>query len=167
MRQLPIFAALLLFAACSSLRPQTGDVSFRLRWDGKADLDLHVVDPGGGHVGLPFLHASVGNPGRTQFLLAELEAGRNPDGKTTGILDIDCNSDIANACAKPIENIFWALGSAPRGAYQVWAELFQQVEGSGGVPYVLEIRRGEKVVQRLTGSLGPSQRKSEVATYAY
>lgn len=167
MRQLPIFVALLLLAACASLKPQTGDVSFRLRWDGKADLDLHVVDPGGGHVGLPFLHAAAGDRERHSALWARFEAGEDVEGKTTGILDIDCNSDLAKLCSQPIENIFWPLGSAPRGDYQVWVELFQQAEGSGDVPYALEIRRGQTVVRRLSGFLGPERKKSEVAAYSY
>lgn len=168
MRQLPMFVALLLLAACASLKPQTGDVSFRLRWDGKADLDLHVVDPGGGHVGLPFLHAASRDSERYAALVKQMEeTGRLPDGETKGILDIDCNSDLANLCVQPIENIFWAIGSAPRGDYQVWVELFQQAEGSGDVPYVLEIRRGETVAKRLSGFLGPGRKKSEVAAYTY
>lgn len=164
-----IWASVLLLAAiaCTSLRPQTGEISFRLLWDGKADLDLHVVDPGGGHTGIPFMAAAARDPQRYAQLQAEMVAGKNLEGKSAGIIDIDCNADTERVCPNPMENIFWPIGKAPRGSYQVWVELFQQVEGSGEVPYVLEIRRGEKVTQRIAGSVSQSKAKSEVVEYPY
>jgi hypothetical protein len=161
--------ATLLLAACSSLKPQTGEVSFRLLWQGKADLDLHVLDPGKGHVGLTFLAAASRDPERYQALAQQMEAtGKSPDGESAGILDIDCNADVERTCREPIENIYWPQGQAPRGSYEVWIEYFQDADGSGGeVPYVLEIRRGETVVQRLTGRISLESRKSEPFTYLY
>jgi len=40
-----------LLNGCATTRPGTGDISFRLLWDGTADLDLHAEDPHGRHVG--------------------------------------------------------------------------------------------------------------------
>lgn len=168
MRHAPWLLALAFLSACATLHPQTGDVSFRLLWSGNADLDLHVVDPGAGHVGLPFLAAAAGDKERYAALTAQMEAtGHGPDGKTAGVLDIDCNADVSRLCREPMENIYWATGQAPHGDYQVWVELFNPHEKQAAVPYVLEIRRGESVVRRLSGTVSAERRKSEVAACTY
>lgn len=165
--KLVFFLPILFLNACTTLKPQTGELSFRLLWDGKADLDLHVIDPGGGHVGLPFLAAAAKDPERFARVQAELVAGKNPDGETAGLLDIDCNADIERLCRKPMENIFWPPGTAPRGEYQVWVEFFQQTQSSEEVPFILELRRGEKVVQRLVDKVSSENRKSQLVRYTY
>lgn len=155
-----------LIGACATTRPQTGDVSFRLHWEGPADLDLHVLDPGGGHVGLRFLAAASRDPERYRQFLEQVEAGGNPDGETRGILDIDCNADVERACPRPIENIFWPEGQAPRGEYQVWVEIFQD-QGAAPVPFRLEIRRGLRVARSIEGTVSRDRRRSEPTHYLY
>ena len=165
--KLVVLLPILVLSACTTLKPQTGELSFRLLWDGKADLDLHVIDPGGGHVGLPFLAAAAKDPERFARVQADLAAGKIPDGETAGLLDIDCNADIERLCRKPMENIFWPPGTAPRGEYQVWVEFFQQTQSSEEVPFILELRRGETVVQRLVDKVSSENRKSQLLRYTY
>ncbi|MCP4658831.1 MAG: hypothetical protein GY856_25755, partial [bacterium] len=57
-RALSILAAILL-ASCATMKPGIGDIAFRLRWQGSADLDLHVEDPDGGHVSFFTAHSDV------------------------------------------------------------------------------------------------------------
>src|SRR5262245_18611683 len=112
MRHAPWLLVFATLAGCATLKPQTGDVSFRLLWSGKADLDLHVLDPGGGHVGLPFLQAAALDRERYAAVIAQWQASPSGslDGKTAGVLDIDCNADAARFCREPMENIFWPVG---------------------------------------------------------
>lgn len=69
-RTLPALAAALLLGACASagVRPGTGNLTFRLTWDGRADLDLYVLSPLGE---------------RIDFITRRVASG--------GTLDVDCN----------------------------------------------------------------------------
>ena len=75
---------------------QTGDIRVSLIWDNSNDLDLHVVTPRG----------------------EEIYYGHKTslDG---GFLDVDANagSPFTN---KPVENVFWADGTAMAGTYRVF-----------------------------------------------
>ena len=145
------FAAILL-ASCATMKPGTGDVAFRLRWEGTADLDLHVRDPDDGYVSFLTVHAPM---------LSEDEP------HCEGILDIDCNSAPDRLCKKPIENIFWPVGRAPEGTYTVWTHLFQALRDGSEVPFTIEILRGESVVEELGGKLSDEHRTSQRFTYVY
>jgi hypothetical protein len=164
-RRLAAIAAVAIIAAatltgCATLKPGTGDISFRLRWEGSADLDLHVVDPIGRHIGLAHvLRSEESEEAQLRQERSEKAQADHPDA-APGILDIDCNADSEKICAKPIENIFWPTSTALRGSYEVWVHYFQDISGEKDVPYVLEIRRGERVVERQNGKLGASQRRS-------
>lgn len=151
-----------LLAGCATTRPGTGDISFRLLWQGTADLDLHAEDPHGRHVGTHMnwvgvtdLEARNRQFGEYQRLDEELSH------LPKGILDIDCNADPERMCKQPIENIFWPTGTAPRGAYKVWIHHFQNVTGDGSVDYTLEIRRGETVVRTVRGTAEPETPTSD------
>jgi hypothetical protein len=123
-RPLLAVAALSLSSACASSRlPElgTGDVSFRLVWQGLSDLDLHVVGPDGGHLS----HAVRSSP-------------------SGGTLDVDCNADVI--CAAPVENVFWPLGVAPAGRYVAWARVHRFQEGETSVTARLLVLRGDSVV---------------------
>lgn len=158
----------LLAAGCAStVQPGTGDVSFRLRWDGTADLDLHVVDPVGRHVGVEQPGLGVDHAAHQ----ADVESWRaaaeaHPD-VPAGILDVDCNADPERACPRPIENVYWPTGTAPRGTYRVWVRWFQDVYSQEPAAYVLEVRRGEQVVERFEGVVGVGVERSEVFEYVY
>jgi hypothetical protein len=92
-----------LSTGCASMpRPGTGDIAFRLYWQGEEDLDLHVQEPSG---------ASI------YFMTRKTESG--------GELDVDCNSAPDRICRSPIENVFWPLGKAADGDYTYWVELYE------------------------------------------
>lgn len=76
---------------------QTGDVQVSLAWDTIDDLDLHVVvNPLNSHINW-----------------------RHRFGNCGGVLDVDMNFHPGMLTNKPVENIFWAHGAAPRAEYVV------------------------------------------------
>ena len=169
---LTAFACLLclpagLLGGCATSRPGTGDISFRLLWQGTADLDLHVEGPHGRHVGTHMNWVGVTDPAERNRQFAEyMRLDEELSHLPKGILDIDCNADPERMCKQPIENIFWPKGTAPRGVYQVWVHHFQNVEGrnqpgDGAVDYRLEIRRGETVIKKVPGTVEPEAPTSE------
>lgn len=119
----------------------TGDVQITLQWTGDCDLDLHVTDPSG----------------------AQISYG-NPTSPTGGALDID---DIPNSgsLGNHIENVFWAAGTAPRGAYQVFANGYG-TQSSTSCPYTLGAFVSGHRVAGSNGQLGQDQ-NSPVATFTF
>jgi len=73
-----------------------GDVQISLAWNNINDIDIHCFTPSGEHI-----------------YFAEK---RSTDG---GILDVDMNVGSPFS-TEPVENIFWATGSAPSGRYTVY-----------------------------------------------
>lgn len=136
-RSLVLWLALLdvLLASCASVsnapvrKAGTGDIAFRLHWNTADDIDLHVVDPEGNHLGW--------------------STRRSP---SNGQLDIDCNGSPLETCEKPVENVFWPSGAAPEGAYIVWVTL-QRPETLKPVAYRLDVLAGRRVVWRTRGKL--------------
>ena len=135
MRALPtsgrFCAGLLLLALClpgcaSAPKAGTGDVSFRLTWKGRSDLDLHVIDPGGQE--LYFLSRSSGSG---------------------GVLDIDCNGAYDQVCDQPIENVFWPSGSGPRGRYKFWVSSYAIIPAEAPIEARLVVLEGTKVVAQM------------------
>lgn len=162
-------ALTLVLGACAStgLQPQTGDVSFRLRWTGEADLDLHVVDPNDRHTGVP-LGLNDPSPGALIRAAEEMAArDREDPDAPKGILDVDCNASPDAMCPRPIENVFWPVGTAPEGRYEVWIHLFQKLGDDTEVPFTLEVRRGERVVETFSGQVDDSSRHSPRYVYRY
>jgi hypothetical protein len=82
---------------------KTGDVQMSLIWFNTNDLDLHCVDPRGFEI--------------------SWQARRSPSG---GELDVDRNAGCRNTTAEPVENIYWAPGTAPMGHYQVYLDYYEQ-----------------------------------------
>lgn len=164
-----VCAALVSIAGCAhqSLEPQTGDLSFRLLWNGDADLDLHVVDPQGRHTGIVMLGRE--RPPEELAALKRLYEAEQRGEKLApgGVLDIDCNAGPDRMCRRPIENIFWQPGTAPRGAYRFWVLLFRTPVGGGEVPFTLEVRRGETVVESHRGSLEQRDEESTHLEFVY
>jgi hypothetical protein len=126
---------LALLAGCTahhrpSLKPGTGDVAFRLSWEGQSDLDLMVQDPTG---------ECISYFGR-----------QAPSG---GLLDIDCNGSYESTCDKPIENIFWPKSKAPAGDYLVWVQAHSIVPGGERLPLRLQLLHGKEVFWSQEGAL--------------
>jgi hypothetical protein len=81
---------------------KTGDIQISLIWDNRHDLDLHCIDPSGEDI---YFNNRVSSSG--------------------GRLDVDsnagCEKDVRDA---PVENIYWASGTALEGEYKVVVHFF-------------------------------------------
>lgn len=144
---LAVFAVLtaLWAAGCASMpRPGTGDIAFRLYWQGEEDLDLHVQEPSG---------ASI------YFMTRKTESG--------GELDVDCNSAPDRLCWSPIENVFWPVGKAAEGDYTYWVEVFEHPNAQPRIPYTLQVLRGQQVVHTEKGTLGVRVHSSQKYHYNF
>ena len=117
-------ASQLLIAGCSGhrLKPGTGDVAFRLLWNGLSDLDLMVQDPSGTCI-------AYGNR-------------QSPSG---GVLDIDCNGSTESTCEHPIENVFWPAQTAPAGDYLFWVHAHNVAPAGASLNLRLQLLRGKEV----------------------
>jgi len=134
-----------LSTGCASMpRPGTGDIAFRLYWQGEEDLDLHVQEPSGTAI---------------YFQLRKAESG--------GELDVDCNSAPDRICRSPVENVFWPVGKAADGDYTYWVEVFEHPNAQPQIPFTLQVLRGQKVVHTETGILGVSVRSSQKYHYRF
>ena len=121
----------LLAAGCASApRPGTGDIAFRLYWQGEEDLDLHVQEPAGATI---------------YFQSRKTESG--------GELDVDCNSAADRICRTPVENVFWPVGKAAEGDSTYWVELFQHSGQQKTVPFTLQVLLGKQVVHSEKGAM--------------
>lgn len=80
---------------------KVGDPQFTLIWEGKADIDLHVLEPGGSHIFWPdeFRH-----------------------GKQGGELDVDDRNGPGP------ENIYWVQGKGPAGLYKWYVEYYSPAQ---------------------------------------
>ncbi|MBI1323383.1 hypothetical protein GC170_09375 [bacterium] len=72
-----------------------GDPQFTLIWDTDADLDLHVIEPGGAHI-----------------------FWEHRNGKKGGELDVD------DVDGQGPENVFWKKGIGPEGEYKWWVHYY-------------------------------------------
>jgi hypothetical protein len=125
---IPAVFALLGTGCASTPRPGTGDIAFRLYWQGEEDLDLHVQEPSGANI---------------NFQRRKAESG--------GELDVDCNSAADRICRTPVENIYWPVGKAAEGDYTYWVELFQHSGQQKTVPFTLQVLLGKQVVHSEKG----------------
>jgi hypothetical protein len=105
-----------------------GDIAFRLQWDGPADLDLLVVEPSGEKVWFGARRSSTG-----------------------GVLDVDCN--FVTICPHPIENVFWAKGTAPTGTYHYQVGLANPHGVALPIPFTLTVLHGRRVVTTEQGEI--------------
>jgi hypothetical protein len=112
----------------------TGDVQVTLRWEAAADLDLHVIDPNGEEIWYNYRYASSG-----------------------GELDVDANAGCQTVMERPVENVFWPYGGAPRGSYQVSVVYFQDCGASGPVSYEVTIKQNNQIVDVRTGTVNPGE----------
>ena len=106
-----------------------GDIQVSVTWNSEADVDLHVVEPGGG----------------------EIYYG-SPTSGSGGILDIDANAACSTSNITQ-ENIGWAPGKAPTGTYVVRVDYWDAC-GAIQTDYIVTIslRPGVPAVPGLPGS---------------
>jgi hypothetical protein len=94
-----------------------GDPQFTLIWDSDADLDLHVIEPGGDEIYWEYRK-----------------------GKRGGELDID------DVDGQGPENIFWKTGSGPRGEYTWWVHYYGGFGGRvRRTKWQVRIKRGGQI----------------------
>ncbi|HKV11848.1 MAG TPA: hypothetical protein VJ725_27125 [Thermoanaerobaculia bacterium] len=124
MRRMVFLAFLLLVVGCSAnhRRAGTGDVAFRLTWEGLSDLDLIVEDPAGNCI---FFYSR-----------------ESPSG---GILDVDCNAGTDFTCEHPIENVFWPKATAPAGSYTFWVHAHALIPDEAPLGFHVQVLRGNQV----------------------
>lgn len=131
-RRTAVIAAIACAAAgCHPELPQpagTGDIAFRLQWDGVADLDLMVIEPSGQKVWFGDRRSATG-----------------------GFLDVDCN--FVTVCAHPIENVFWAKGTAPVGTYHYQVALANSHGAALPIPFTVTVLHGRRVVTTEHGEI--------------
>ena len=106
----------------------TGDVQATLRWNGDADLDLHVIDPDGVEI--------------------FYQNARSPSG---GLLDVDMVPDCGDSAAN-VENVFWPEGGSIPGLYQAFVYHFD-ASCAESAEYVLELRIDGQVVASDSGTV--------------
>jgi len=135
-----------LAGASRGPKPGTGDIAFRLSWQGPADLDLYVVAPDGE---------------RIDFIHREASSG--------GLLDIDCNVTLVDydadrgsteaaeyrklRCPQPLENVYWPRGRAPSGRYRVQVLLADGEGAEASDRYRLEILLGRRIHRAYEGAV--------------
>jgi hypothetical protein len=96
----------------------SGRIQFSLVWEGRNDLDLHVVAPSGERI---FFH--------------------HKRSSCSAELDVDMNAQPE--CEAPVENIHWPKSQAPEGRYSVFVHYYRRHVPTGPVPYRLMIKRAD------------------------
>jgi len=98
-----------------------GDIQISLSWHNYNDLDLHCLDPGGEEIF--FAHRR------------SLRSG--------GELDIDQNASPPYNMA-PVENIYWPIGAAPSGLYQISVVYYAPHSGTDATAFMVRtVVRGQ------------------------
>jgi len=106
------------------LTPSSGDVQITLSWNNYNDLDLICTDP----------------KGATVYF-------ENPKVPSGGQLEIDMNVDYPDS-KNPIENIYWPMGGAPNGTYNIYLNYYQKHEPHiDATPYTVTAKYGGKTEQ--------------------
>jgi hypothetical protein len=90
----------------SAAGAKTGDVQISLIWFDENDLDLHCFDPYGFEICW--------------------KPGQKIAPRSHGELDVDRNAGCRVIVPEPVENIYWARGTAPQGKYSVHLDFYQR-----------------------------------------
>ncbi len=123
--------------------PPTGELVVSLGWATRADLDLHVVAPGGGE-------AYSDNPNT----MPETTGPIDPiEFEKHGILDRDANKDCRVDGGAPSEHVIWTM-PPQTGEYIVRVDA-RAMCGSPGTPWHLEVYRGDTLVGAARGFAVP------------
>lgn len=106
-----------------------GDIQVSVTWNTAADVDLHVVEPGG----------------------AEIYYG-SPSSGSGGVLDIDANAACSTSSLTQ-ENVGWSPGTAPTGTYIVRVDYWSAC-GATQTDFIVTVslRPGTPSIPGLPGS---------------
>lgn len=122
------------------IAPPTGELTVALTWSGRADLDLHVIDPLGGE-------AWSGDPNTYQ--LPPPGEPVDPEGfRNGGILDHDGNANC-HRDAIPTENVVWQRVPPP-GRYTVRVDT-RAMCNSVIAHWLVVVRRGDQILTTSEG----------------
>jgi hypothetical protein len=121
----------------------TGDVQVTLRWEGEADLDLHVTDPNG----------------------EEIWFG-NANSASGGILDVDANGACEGA-ARPVENVYWPTGNAPAGSYNVVVVYYQTCANTEPANYEVTVTIDGEVFDVINAQIDTEGEEHPVINFEY
>lgn len=105
-----------------------GDVQISLAWNNYNDLDLHVLAPSGERILFSHRKSACG-----------------------GELDVDMNAEGPDS-RKPVENVYWPAGSAPRGEYVVIVHHYANHGGPDPTQYQVVVKTGGRT-RKFTGSV--------------
>lgn len=120
--------------------PSTGDVQILLSWDNYNDLDLVCRDPKN-----------------------ELIWFKDRKAKSGGELEIDMNVNYPDN-EKPIENIFWPIGKAPKGKYYISLIYYKKHINKDETNYKINVTYGNKV-KLYTGTIKSIDNKKYIGGF--
>lgn len=123
--------------------PPAGELVISLGWDTRADLDLHVVAPGGGE-------AYADNPNTMPETMGPVDPAEY---EKHGILDRDANKDCRVDGGSPREHVIWTM-PPQTGDYLVRVEAHAMC-GSPGTPWHVEVYRGDTLIGAARGFAVP------------
>jgi hypothetical protein len=107
-----------------------GDLMVSLLWQSVADLDLHVIDPRGEEI----------------FF-------ENPRSLTGGLLEYEANGSCLMATTEPLESVFWKVGTAPSGEYQVIVDYYGTCGNEAEQEFVVAVWIGGEMVELVEGTI--------------
>lgn len=93
-----------------------GDVQILLSWENYNDLDLMCTDPNG-----------------------EMIWYENKRSTSGGQLEVDMNVNYPGS-SMPVEHIFWPVGGAPQGTYNVYVKYYRHHSGNVVTPFTVEVK---------------------------
>ena len=118
-----------------------GELVIHLEWQGRADLDLHVVDADGGEVWTD--KPNSGPPPQAGVPTDPTEYLKH------GILEHDGNKDCHKDGGTPFENVIWTR-PPPSGAYLVRVDA-RAMCGAPAAPWSVSAYRGGQLLGSATG----------------
>jgi hypothetical protein len=121
--------------------PSPGDVQILLSWNNYNDLDLYCTDPQGATVWY-----------------------KNKSVQSGGQLEIDMN--VENFDSKnPIEHIYWQVGGAPNGIYNVYLKYYKKHEPTvNETPYSITVKYGNKT-EEFKGNIKQEDNTLHICTF--